>query len=59
MQEGGTEQTGLSRYGLLHGGYLVSLPQTRLDPNLSAANDKKQRQLLLSSASFGSGDFAG
>lgn len=41
------------------GGYLVSLPQTQLDPKPGAANEKRQIKLLLSSAGFGSGDFAG
>lgn len=40
------------------GVYLVSLPQTRLDPKPGAADEKKQIKLLLSPAGFGS-DFAG
>lgn len=40
-------------------GYLVSPPQTQLDPKPNAADEKNQTKLLLSSAGFGSGDSAG
>lgn len=57
MQEGGTEQTGLSRYGLLHGG-LFGFSTADTARSIGAADEKKQMKLLLSSAGFGSGDFA-
>lgn len=44
MQEGAMEQAGTSHSGLLHGGYLVSLPQTQLDPK---SDGKQQMKAFL------------
>lgn len=60
MEEGARCGLGWLGVGCCTGGSSVSLSQTWLDPKPSAVNGGKEKvKVLLSSAGFGSGCFAG